>query len=189
VTAEQLISTCADHPEMTTDDGQSTTVGTVCRGVIAESAYQEFVAAGQWDITPEDIAYSRPGFPVILTWDSDCVSESLESNPPINLTPDLSLDTLNRTRELELAVRGASLLQCLSGDQADALTDAIVEELGDDWMREPGPVGANPASDELMTAGCYQPFIDQQWGFVFYDIVRDAPDPQTTESTIAPTTP
>lgn len=188
VTTESLITSCTGHPEVATEGSEPTEAGTVCRGVIADSAYEEFVAAGEWDMTPEDITHSRPGFPVILTWASECVSESLESHPPITLTADLNLDSVNKARQLELAARGASLQQCLTNDQAAALTDAIVEELGDNWMSEPRPVGANPASGEQAAAYCYQPFIDQQWGFVFYADISEAPDPQTTASTLPPIT-
>jgi hypothetical protein len=183
VTAENLTSTCATRTESAAEMDSPPQAMTICRGVFDSPSYQEWATSGEAKVITGDIAGSKPGFPVILGWQSDCTSESLETSPDtVTLTPDLSIDAINQARQLELAIVGAANKNCLSYAQSDALAAAVVEELGQGWM--------HTAFSSQSTAGaCYQPFIDQQWGWVVTDLIRDEQGLQVTESTVAPTSP
>lgn len=182
VTADALTATCATAPDSETELELSSNSMTVCRGVLDDAAYQTWASSDESTIVSGDIASSKPGFPVILGWQSDCISESLETTPnAVTLTPDLSIGAINHARQLELAVVGAAIRNCLSHDQSEALTAAVVTELGQDWMHvalsSPPTVGA-----------CYQPFIDQRWGWVLNELVRGE-QAGPTGTTVAPTNP
>ncbi len=186
VTAEALTSTCATT-ESATGLESPPQAATICRGVFDSPAYQEWIAAAETTVISGDVAGPKPGFPVILGWRSDCISERLDTSPnTVTLTTDLSIDAINRARQLELAVIGAASQTCLSHDQSEALAAAVVDKLGQDWMHtvlRSIPTTAGP---------CFQPSLDQQWGWVVSHLIRDDHAGQTdstTDSTIGPTDP
>lgn len=190
LTAASLTDTCAGHPDRVSETNVTSESMTICRAVFKPDAYEEWATSGEMNIISGGVPGAHPGFPVVLGWPSDCVSESLTSNPSVTLTPDLSLEEINRARELEIAALGAGIRNCLSYNESQELAKAITGELGQQWTHtELGRVSE-------LNGGCFQPFIDQQWGWVFTDLTRDnqqdranQQDAETTQPTIAPTAP
>ena len=180
LTAADLTATCAVHPDRASDTVAATESMTICRAVFEPAAYEDWAASDEMSIVSGGVPSTHPGFPVVLDWQSDCVSESLTSNPSITLTADLSLEDVNRARELEIAAVGAGLENCLSYAESQALAKAIAGELGQRWLH----IDLGVVSE--LGDGCYQPFIDQQWGWVFTDLatVSEAP---VVGTTFAPT--
>jgi len=176
VTTDDLASACITHPETTASDLSSESM-TVCRGVFDPSVYEEWASSGEMTVISGGVEGSHPGFPVVLAWQSDCNSQTVTSHPTVALTDDLSVDAVNRARQLELAAVAAAIRNCLSYDESQALAKAAVGELGQQWIH-----ASIKGSDEL-TEGCFQPFIDQQWGWVITDIVRDEPSTSVTTTT------
>lgn len=190
LTAADLTATCAGHPDRASESGVAAESSTVCRAVFESDAYEEWAESGEMNVISGGVPGAHPGFPVVLGWPSDCVSESLTSNPSVTLTADLSLEGVNRARELEIAALGTGIQNCLSYNESQELAKAIAGELGQQWTHtELGRVSE-------LNGGCFQPFIDQQWGWVFTDLTRDQQqdqanqqDAETTQPTIAPTAP
>lgn len=190
LTAASLTDTCAGHPDRASEANVATESMTICRAVFEPDAYEESAASGEMNVISGGVPGAHPGFPVVLGWPSDCVSESLTSNPSVTLTADLSLEEVNRARQLEIAALGAAIQDCLSYNESQELAKAITGELGQQWTHtELGRVSE-------LNGGCFQPFIDQQWGWVFTDLTRDEQqdradqqDAETTQPTIAPTAP
>lgn len=183
VTADALTATCATTTDSATELELSSDSMTVCRGVFDAAAYEEWASSDEMTVISGGVAGSHPGFPVILGWKSDCISESLTSNPKVTLTDDLSLDAVNRARQLELAAVGAAIQNCLSYEESQALANAVVGELGQRWIH-----ASLRGSDELAGA-CFQPFIDHQWGWVLNGLVRGERLAPVTEPTLAPSSP
>lgn len=179
---DALTKTCATETDVAAETEATQQMMTVCRGVLDPSEYEEWAAAAEMTVIAGDPEAAKPGFPVVLGWESDCVSESLESNPEVVLTADLSLEMINKIRELELAVVAASIEHCLSYDESEALVSAVVAEL------EPSYVHTSLAGGREMGDGCFRPFIDQQWGWVFSDIVSVSSSAEMA-STIPPISP
>ena len=183
VTIDALTQTCATETDVASETEATQDTMTVCRGVVDPSAYEEWASTGETTIITGDVSTAKPGFPVVLGWQSDCISESVASNPAITLTADLSLEAINKARELDLAVVTAANENCLTYDQSEALTEAVIEELEAGFMHIAW-TRPNESTDR-----CFQPFIDQQWGWVISDIIRDNSPASTTASTIPPTNP
>jgi len=135
---------------------------TVCRGVYAESAYDAWVESGEIIIPEGPTGAAAPGFPVVLGWESDCVSEQLATNPQVTLTADLSLDLVNLVRHLEIAVTGAAYRNCLTSAQAGALAEAARDRLGDGWI-----LGRSGMAPSQSGTDCYRPVVDLQFGAVY----------------------
>ena len=182
ISADDLTSTCATDADSTASD-LSTDSMTVCRGVFDPAFYQEWASSGEYTVISGGVEGSHPGFPVILAWQADCNTQTVTSHPTITVTDDLSLEAVNRARQLELAAVAAAIQNCLSYDESQALASAIAGELGQQWMH------TSMSGSDGLTGGCFQPFIDQQWGWVFTDIIRDEQPPPVTETTLAPTSP
>lgn len=190
LTAASFTDTCAGHPDRASETNVATESMTICRAVFKPDAYEEWATSVEMNVISGGVLGAHPGFPVVLGWPSDCVSESLTSNPSVTLTADLSLEEVNRARELEIAALGAGIQNCLSYNESQELAKAITGELGQQWtLTELGRVSE-------LNGACFQPFIDQQWGWVFTDLTRDEQqdranqqDAETTQPTIAPTAP
>lgn len=135
---------------------------TFCRGVYADTAYQSWITGGGFTIVEGEIGSDRPGFPVVLGWESDCVSEELDTNPKVTLNADLSFEVLNQARQLEMAVTAAAHRNCLNYDQATALADAARELLGGRWLKAESQVLDSDIAD-----ACYQPTVDLEFGAVY----------------------
>lgn len=154
---------------------------TFCRGVFVDSAYQEWTIAGM-TIVEGQLDADRPGFPVVLGWESDCVSEQLDTSTAIQLDAFLSLEAINRARQVEIAVTGASYTNCFTYNQAVALAKAVRRHLGDNWLHT-----RFSGLDTDVPNGCYQPIVDLQWGAI-YVFGQDRPtSTDQTSSTFPPT--
>lgn len=152
---------------------------TVCRGVFASTEYQQWLSSGEYSVIAGDIEGTRPGFPVVLGWQSDCVSELLDTTNRVVLSDDLDLDQVNEARQLEIALVGASHNNCFDYEQASALADEAVESLGTSWLRVDFT-----AVDQDLIDYCYQPVLDLQWGAVYVmgvdEPVAEEPGTSTT---------
>lgn len=135
---------------------------TFCRGVFADSAYKQWSTAGEMTIVEGQLDTDRPGFPIVLGWESDCVSEHLDTSTAIQLDADLSFEAINRARQIEIAVTGASYTNCFTYDQATVLAEAARQQLGDEWLLTRYG-GSDTAPDGL----CHRPTIDLQWGAIY----------------------
>lgn len=182
VTIGSLTHTCANETDVASETDATEESMTVCRGVFDPSEYEQWAATSEMTVVTGDVEALKPGFPVVLGWSSDCVSESLASSSNIALTSDLNLETVNSTRELEVAIVTASIEKCLSYGESEALAAAVVDELGPSYMH------VSLAQGLRSPAGCFRPFIDQQWGWVISDIVSGESPDTSTEGTRPPTT-
>jgi hypothetical protein len=184
LTLGALTTTCATGNDSARSLETPPETLTVCRGVYADSAYEEWVGSGEFKVIAGDIDGAHPGFPVVLGWQSDCLSEVLDTNPEVVLTDDLDLDQINNhARQLEIAVTGASHTNCFDYQQANALADEARLILGSNWLRV-----EFTAVDPNLAGYCYQPLIDQQFGAIFVMIGVDQPIAQDpgTSTTLPP---
>lgn len=180
LTTDDLASACITHPDSTASDVSPESM-TVCRGVFDAAAYEEWATSDEMTVVSSGVEGSHPGFPVVLAWPAECNSQTITSHPAVTLTDDLSMSAVNKARQLELAVVAAAIRSCLSYDDSHALAKAVVGELGQQWIH------ASLKRSETLSGGCFQPFIDQQWGWVVTDIVRDEQLTPGTETTTDPT--
>lgn len=182
LTVEALTATCATGNDSARSLETPPETLTVCRGVYADSSYEEWVGSGENRVIAGDIEGPHPGFPVVLGWQSDCLSEVLDTTQEVVLTDDLALDQINHARQLEIAVTGASHTNCFDYQQANALADEARRILGTNWLRvEFTAVDPNPAGS------CYQPLIDLQFGAIFV-IRMESPNAEDsgTSTTLPP---
>jgi hypothetical protein len=162
LTLEALTTTCATGNDSARNLETPPETLTICRGVYADSAYQEWVGSGEYKVMAGDIDGAHPGFPVVLGWQSDCLSEVLDTTDEVVLTDDLALDQINHARQLEIAITGASHTNCFDYQQANALADEARRILGTNWLRV-----EFTAVDPNLAGYCYQPLIDLQFGAIF----------------------
>lgn len=152
---------------------------TVCRGVFADTEYQQWLSSGEYRVIAGDIEGIRPGFPVVLGWQSDCVSEVLDTTNSVVLSEDLDLGQVNQARQLEIALVGASHNNCFDYGQASALADEAGKVLGTSWLRV-----EFTAVDQDLIDYCYQPVLDLQWGAIYVmgvdEPVAEGPGTSTT---------
>jgi hypothetical protein len=130
---------------------------TICRGVFDPSTYAERFSSGGETLIAGNPGPDLPGFPVVLGWDSDCVSERLETNPAVRLSADISIEKINQVRSVEVALRGARLLNECPDASSRAVAQAVVDQLGGGWLLVQGTGGI----------GCGVG-LDGQWGLVIY---------------------
>jgi hypothetical protein len=130
---------------------------TICRGVFDPAAYSERLSSVGETLIAGSPGPDLPGFPVVLGWDSDCVSERLETNPAVQLSTDLSIEKINEARAVEIALRGAGLLNECPDASSRTIAQAVVDQLGGGWLLVQG------TSD----LGCGVS-LDGQWGLVIY---------------------
>jgi hypothetical protein len=139
-----------------------------------------------------DISAPGPGIPAVYGRITDCTTESL---PGMRVDDTPPLDELNRARDLEIAVTGASLRNCLSVEAARALAEAARAELGAGWLlvevpwhvttmeaRFGGPAGESSGRED-----CYGPLLDYGKGFVAQPTLTPrAPETPATITTLSP---
>jgi hypothetical protein len=131
---------------------------TLCRGVYDPASQRELLAS-QFEVI-ERSSGAAPGFPVALGWEADCDNTRVSTNPAVTLDGGLSLEEVNRVRDIEIAIIGASFTHCLTFPQATELARAAREALGAGWMLM--------AATSVTTDGsCYQPILDLDWGTVY----------------------
>ncbi len=174
LTIEALTTTCATGNDSARNLETPPETLTVCRGVFADSAYEEWVGSGEYTVVAGDIDGTHPGFPVVLGWQSDCLSEVLDTTQEVVLTDDLALDQINHARQLEIAVTSASHTNCFDYQQANALADEVRAILGTNWLRV-----EFTAVDPNLAGYCYQPLIDLQFGAIFV-IATESPITENT---------
>jgi hypothetical protein len=179
LTVEALTTTCATGNDTARNLETPPETLTVCRGVFAESAYAEWVESGEYRVIAGDIDGIHPGFPVVLGWQSDCLSEVLDTTVEVALTDDLALDQINHARQLEIAVTGASHINCFDYQEASALADEARRILGTNWLRV-----EFTAVDPNLAGYCYQPTLDLQFGAIYVtgvdQPIAENPDTSTT---------
>lgn len=157
LTLEDLLLECDGNNDAARNLDTPTEAFTICRGVFDMAAYADRFSAGDEILILGEPGSHLPGFPVVLGWDSDCSSEDLESNPTVHLTADLSIDQVNETRSLEIAIRGAELLDECPQASARAVAEAVVDHLGGHWLLVKGEG----------ETGCGV-MLDAQWGIVTF---------------------
>ncbi len=158
---------------------------TVCRGVWPASTYDQFFSDDEYHLRSGQPG-NGPGFPVVLGWESDCVSEKLETNPHLLLTDDLDVDLINRIRRLEIALVAASYSNCWTYQQAMAVADEAKAILGDQWVRLEMPALAGHGD-------CFEVLVDIDWAWVWVAGSQRDEGPVTdqagqTSTTLPPTT-
>ncbi|HVR78101.1 MAG TPA: hypothetical protein VMS99_06865 [Acidimicrobiia bacterium] len=162
LTVEALTVECATGNDSARNLDAPPETLTVCRGVFAKTEYQEWLSSDEYSVIAGDIDGTHPGFPVVLGWQSDCVSEEVDTTNKVVLSDDLDLDQINHARQLEMAVTGASHNDCFDYEQASALADEAVRSLATTWLRV-----EFTAVDQNLVEYCYQPVIDLQLGAVY----------------------
>jgi hypothetical protein len=139
-----------------------------------------------------DTSTPGPGIPVVYGRITNCTAESL---PGMRIDDTPPLDELNRARDLEIAVTGASLRNCLSVVEARALAEAARADLGAGWLlvevpwhittmeaRFGGPVDESTGRED-----CHGPLLDYGKGFVAQPTLTPrAPGAPATITTLAP---
>lgn len=153
---------------------------TVCRGVLPASTYDQFFSDDEYQLRSGQPG-NGPGFPVVLGWESDCVSEKLETNPPVLLTDDLDVALINRIRRLEIALVAASYSNCWTYEQSMAVADEAKAILGDQWVRLEVPALAGHE-------GCFEVLMDLDWAWVWVAGSQRNTSPGTDEEEQTPTT-
>jgi hypothetical protein len=184
LTLEAIDVECRTENDAVRNLDTSPTQFTFCRGVFGEEAYSAWTTS-EFRVVEGSLTAERPGFPVVLGWASDCVSERLDSSLTVRLTTDLSLEDVNRARQIEIAVTGATNAQCFTYEQASTLAKAAWVELGEAWLLT--------EQTGLLTdldGACYQPDIDLQWGAVYVGgndrLSSPGSPPPGTPTTLAP---
>jgi hypothetical protein len=139
-----------------------------------------------------DTSTPGPGIPVIFGRATDCTSESL---PRMGLDDGFRFDELNRGRDLEIAVLGASLRNCFSVDEARALAAAVHTELGAGWLLVDVPWAVTtmedrfggPVDESTGREDCHGPAFDFAFGFVAQPTLT--PRPPTAPATVTTLSP
>lgn len=104
---------------------------TVCEATFTDESYQERIRVDdRFNVVEGDLAGDRPGFPVVLAWETDCVAIRLDTSWDVDLAPLESLDEINQAREGEVGLRAAALNTCLRLDEAKARAASTKAELG-----------------------------------------------------------
>jgi hypothetical protein len=141
LTIEDILFECDGNNDAARNLENPPETFTICRGVFDPAAYTERLTSSGETLIAGNPGPDLPGFPVVLGWDSDCVSESLETNPMVQLSDDLSIEKINKARGVEIALRGARLLnECPEADTR-TIAQAVVDHLGDGWLLVQGTGG------------------------------------------------
>jgi hypothetical protein len=141
LTIEDILFECDGNNDAARNLENPPETFTICRGVFDPAAYTERLTSSGETLIGGNPGPELPGFPVVLGWESDCVSESLETNPKVQLSDDLSIEKINKARGVEIALRGARLLnECPEADTR-TIAQAVVDHLGGGWLLVQGTGG------------------------------------------------
>lgn len=155
LTVERLVVECETGNDAARMFGAPESL-TVCGAVRTDPSIREQLESGA--ILSGDIN-DRPTFPVVLGWDADCTTTSIDSQLPLELRDFTGVDAINRSREVEVRLEALALEECLSHDEAVQLADETAAELNDGWfVFEPSSRDAN--------ASCFRVDLDPTLGAV-----------------------
>ena len=169
LTTERLLEECGTGNDVGRNQDATPTDYTVCRGTFTDEEYQERTTTDpDFNVLAGDLSAPRPGFPVVLAWDTDCASTHLDTSFQVDLVPLETLDDTNQTREVEVELKAAALQDCLTHDEATTMVGDAQQRLGEEWL-------ITEWSQEL-DAECWQGYIDLEWGTITV-LGRDEPTP------------
>ena len=159
LTIEILLAECGTGNDVARNPGSPPTEFTICEAVFTDETYQMRMNAVEWfNIIEGDLGDKRPGFPVVLAWDTDCASTQLDTTLEVELAPLASLDNINKAREVEIGLRATALNSCLSLDEARNMASNTRAELGAEWLLLD--------FEHETPSGCYTVELDLQWGTI-----------------------
>jgi hypothetical protein len=182
LTMEALLAECGTGNDVARNLEAEPTEYTLCRATFTDQTYRDRIAQDKrFNIIEGDLSADRPGFPVVLAWETNCQTTTLETSFQVDLAPLTSLDDLNHAREVEVGLKADALESCLTRDEADEAARAARAELGDSWLVI--DMNLDGAVD------CYAVDLEPQWGTVAVigqDDGTSADENVTTQSTAPP---
>lgn len=182
LTMEALLAECGTGNDVARNLEAEPTEYTLCRATFTDQTYRDRIAQDErFSIIEGDLSVDRPGFPVVLAWEANCDTTTLETSFQVDLAPLTSLDDLNHAREVEVGLKADALESCLTRDEADQAARAARAELGDSWLLI--DMNLDGAVD------CYAVDLEPQWGTVAVMGQNDgtsAGENATTQSTAPP---
>lgn len=182
LTMEALLAECGTGNDVARNLEAEPTDYTLCRATFTDQTYQDRIAQDdRFTVVEGDLSTSRPGFPVVLAWDTSCETTALETSFEVDLAPLMSLDDLNHAREIEVGLKADALKSCLTREEADGAARSARTELGEGWLLIDMNLDAPVA--------CYAVELEPQWGTIAV-IGRDdgtPADSSETEATEPPT--
>jgi hypothetical protein len=178
LTTEALLAECGTGNDVARGQDAPPAEFTLCEATFTDQSYQQRISADdRFNIIEGDLEGERPGFPVVLAWDTDCAPTQLDTSWDVELAPLDSLDDINQAREVEVGLRAAALDSCLSLDEARAIAASARAELGEAWLL----LDFEPE----VTSDCYTVDVDLQWGTIMAQ-GRDDGTPAGPDDTTEP---
>lgn len=179
LTKDALLAECATGNDVARNQDVPPTEFTLCEGTFTEAEYVNRITQDdRFNIIEGDLTTERPGFPVVLAWEADCTTTTLQTSFAIDLAPMTSLDEVNKARETEIGVKATAIDKCLARPEADALARDTRATLGESWLlldyNLDGPVD------------CYRVDIEPDWGVIGVIGLDDANTQQETPTTAPP---
>jgi hypothetical protein len=199
VTEGALVEACAMRAAEVAADTDPPTEYTVCR-----AAYMDRTPLRALDdmTLPElvvvrgDTSSPGPSFPLVVARAADCSTEPFaDLLPGMIVSQGVDYDQMSQGKDLEIAVLGASLRNCLSVDEARALAGAAHEELGPEWLLVDAPSFVTsmedrfggPVDESTGREDCHGPRFEFTLGFVAQpSLIPWVPSEQSTVSTLSP---
>lgn len=180
LTMEALLAECGAGNDVARNLDVEPSEYTLCKATFTDATYRDRIAEDdRFEIIEGDLSAERPGFPVVLAWDTNCEDTTLETSFDVDLAPLASLDELNHAREVEVGLKADALESCLTRNEADQGARAARTELGDSWLLIDMKLGG--------AVDCYAVDLEPQWGTIAV-IGRDDGTSADDDST-NPTTP
>lgn len=175
LTMEALLAECRTGNDVGRNQKAAPVDFTLCRATFTDQMYNDRIAQDErFNVVEGDLSTERPGFPVVLAWDTDCESTVLETSLAVDLVPFESLDVVNHAREIEVGLRADALQSCLTKDEATQAAIAARAELGEEWLLIDMKLDG--------TVECYAVDLEPQWGTIS-TMGRDDPAPADAGST------
>ncbi len=159
LTMDVLLAECATGNDVARNQDGVPTEFTLCEATITEQGYRDRMDQDEhFVVLAGDPMGEHPGFPVVLAWDAECDTTTLETSTPVDLVAMQSLDGINRAREVEIGLKASGIESCLSNAEAIAMAQQTRDQLGDSWLV------VDFGFDEM--AECHSVDIDLEWGTI-----------------------
>ncbi len=179
LTVEALLAECATGNDVVRNLDEVPAQFTMCEGTFTDQEYANRITSDdRFNIIAGDLSADRPGFPVVLAWEADCASTTLETSVAVDLAPMRSLDQINKAREIEIGLKASAINTCLTRSGADTMARNARADLGESWLLVDynlnGPVS------------CYAVDIEPEWGLIGVLGQNDGAPGEGTPSTEPP---
>jgi hypothetical protein len=166
MTIDLLIQECATDNDVARNQPNTPTVFTLCEATFTDDVYSFKLASSGETILAGDLDAARPGFPVVLAWETDCETTQLETSWDVELQPLAGLDDVNVARQIEIELKAESARRCVPRDEADALAAQARQRLGDSWLLVERPLEEAPPGEVQPDVFCYEVYLNARWGMI-----------------------